>query len=83
MITAKEAINIALIYMADIYPNKSGFELEEVELGDNHDHWSITVSMPDNLSSPITVLSGSNRKYKKIIIDSASGMVKGMQIRKL
>lgn len=83
MISAKDAIHISLAYMADIFSDVTGFDVEEIELSDNGDHWSITISMPDKSNSPINILATGARKYKKIIVDSRTGIVKAMQIRKL
>ena len=84
MIDAKTAIIIALDYIKDIYSQYSDFDVEEIELSEDKTHWSITISMPDNSNRPtIAIISGINRKYKKIIIDNITQQVKGMQIRKL
>ena len=84
MLDAKTAIKIAVNYMAEIFSQYSDFEVEEIELSDDKTHWSITVSMPDNSNKPaLAIISGLNRKYKKIIIDNNTHQVKGMQIRKI
>ena len=47
MISAKEAVPIALKYIGEFYPDIIDFELEEIDLVDDGKKWAITLSMPN------------------------------------
>ena len=57
-------------------------QLEEVELSDDEKYWFITLSYP--LPSPVPLLNLPPKKdYKIFKIDSKTGQVRSMKIRKL
>ncbi len=96
MINVKEATAAALIELKILYPNKEILapELEEVELTGDEKKWLITLGflVPDPTPLPpmqraVLQMSGNDkkflRKYKIFTVDSDSGKVTSMKIRKL
>ena len=82
-INAKKAASIALEYLEELFPDNSGYELEEIETTEDEKYWLITIGMVDNNSPTLTTLSGKAKKYKIIKIDIKSGNVKSVKIRKV
>jgi hypothetical protein len=82
-IDAKKAAGIALKYLEDLFPENSGYELEEIDSSEDEKFWFITIGMSDNSSPSLTTLTGKARKYKEVKIDSKSGNVKSVKIRKV
>ena len=82
-IDAKKAASIALEYLEDLFPDNSGYELEEIDSSDDERYWIITIGMTDSTSPTLTTLSGKAKKYKEVKIDSKTGNVKSVKIRKV
>ena len=82
-IDAKKAATIALEYLEELFPDNSGYELEEIETTEDEKYWLITIGMVDSNSPTLTTLSGKAKKYKIIKIDIKSGNVKSVKIRKV
>ena len=82
-IDAKKAAKIALEYLEDLFPDSSGYELEEIDTSEDERFWLITIGMVDNNSPTLTTLSGKAKKFKIIKIDNKNGNVKSVKIRKV
>jgi hypothetical protein len=87
MIDVKEAVQKAILFVHDVVPDSranSAF-LEEVELSEDGAKWLVTVSVPSPKSSSLgSIMSGgSDRDYKLIRIDSTTGVVESLKIRKV
>ena len=86
MIDAKQASEIAVAYVMDLYgaENLQHVLVEELELTEDEERWLVTVGFqrPDELS-PMNMLSGqaARRHYKKLEIESSNGNVRSMKIR--
>lgn len=90
-IDVKDAAKAAAEYFVELYPDTqySDLMLEEVELSEDEKHWLITLSYASQ--PPASHPSGleklfpkqDSRKYKIFKIDTATGKVEAMKIRKL
>jgi hypothetical protein len=85
MIDVKQAADVAAHYLVDLFPNQtlSNVQLEEVELTDDEKYWLITLSYPIQLRISPLNLPATKKEYKLLKIDSQTGKVRAMKIRKL
>lgn len=86
MIDVKEAAQRASQYFADLYETESAaVQLEEVELTEDGKFWLITLSYPVRraFDVPIPPFMQQKREYKLFKIDTKTGGVRSMKIRKL
>ena len=83
MISIQEASNIALDYFNNLYAGDVGqLLLEEVEYSDLRDYVYITFSYVAR-KTKVTFVSELKKQYKQFKIDSKSGEVISMKIRKI
>ncbi len=82
MIPVKVAAQKAIGYMHLLFENTSIYGIEEVEITNDNKYWLITVSMADENLPLANVLGAGKRKYKIVQIDSDTGDVKSVKIRK-
>jgi len=84
-IDAREAANAAAAYFKELYPSVTAFSLEEVELSDDGNYWSITLSfeIPATNSLMPPFFQPPRTKFKVFKVDAKSGRVVAMKIRKL
>jgi hypothetical protein len=85
-IDARAAAQAAAAYFKELYSSVKGFSLEEVELSDDGDYWLITLSFeipPDPVLGQVFSFQAPRTKYKVFKVDSKSGRVLAMKIRKL
>lgn len=77
----KDAIEAAIAFLQEIYPDVSDFLVEEIELKGRL--WKITLSFPSlNVKGAFAnSLLGSPRTYKSLEIDTEKGTVISMKIR--
>jgi hypothetical protein len=83
-IDARAAANAAAAYFKELYPNVAAFGLEEVELSEDGSHWLITLSfefLPSQ--SNRFFLPAPKMKFKVFTVDSKTGKVVAMKIRRL
>ncbi len=86
MIDVKEAVRIAMDYVQAVYRPEDISQplVEEVELSDDGDFWSVTVSfLRAAAKSPIEAMTGQQgtRAYKVLRIQAETGQVHSMKIR--
>lgn len=86
LIDVKTAAKIAKDYLKSLYPDNDlgTILLEEAELTDENEYWLITLSFKPLISSPLNQLqsiTGQEREYKKIKLDSTSGEIRAINIR--
>ena len=84
MLDVKEAARKASEYFAGLYSDQKipNVQLEEVEISDDGMYWLITLSYP--VAPELAALNFNfKRKYKVFTIDSKTGEVKSMKIRKV
>jgi hypothetical protein len=86
MTEAKQAIHIAKEKAAEMLGQESS-SLEEIERESyrNRDVWSITLSLPRDLSrvSPISQISADPVQYKRFLIDVETGELLAMKLREV
>jgi hypothetical protein len=86
MIDAMEAVAIAKQKAIEILGSEA-FQLEEIERDTykEHDVWSITLSLPRDLSTipPMVQISIDPLKYKRFLIDSGTGELLAVKLREL
>ena len=84
MIDVKEAVLIAKTKALDMLDAGSS-NLEEIERDTykGHDVWSITLSVPRDLThlAPIARLSADSLQYKRFLIDVETGELVAMKLR--
>lgn len=81
MIGVKEAVAAARRFAADVYGEKLGLTLEEVEPSSDERYWLITLGFVDT-SNPFAGIAGRpDRNYKVFKINAESGAVISMKIR--
>ena len=82
MIDVKQAANVAISYLTELMPEiePRSARLDEVELSEDREFWSITLSYPDPgaMYTPYPQI----REYKMFKIASQTGEVLSMKIRK-
>jgi hypothetical protein len=83
MLDVKEAAQRASEYFSALYQNQQveNIQLEEVEITDDDQYWLITLSFP--VKSDLANVFTFKRQYKIFKIDSKTGEVKSMKIRKV
>lgn len=92
MIDAKQAVQAAFTYVAEMYaPGQlKHLQLEEVEPDEGHNRWLITLGWDDPAVSPPGIFasaatSGSQRlprTYKRFHVNADTGEVEAMRIRR-
>jgi len=91
MLDVKEAARTAAEYFATLY-NPSTYtdlQLEEVELTEDEKYWLITLSYgstddpQSQVGAMLNLPISKPRKYKQFKIDSETGKVQAMKIRKV
>ncbi|MGA3267091.1 MAG: hypothetical protein ABSE16_09735 [Verrucomicrobiota bacterium] len=88
-IDARAAASAAAAYFKELFPNVTGFSLEEVELSEDGTHWMITLSfevrpVPQNSLQNVNMLFQPPRtKFKVFKVDAKTGKVVAMKNRKL
>jgi hypothetical protein len=84
MIDAKQAVTIAKQRAAD-WLGASISNLEEIELETykNREVWSITLSVPRNLTvlSPLAQIGADPLQYKRFLVDAQTGDLIAMKLR--
>ncbi len=84
MIDAKQAVTIAKQRAAD-WSGTGISNLEEVELDKykNREVWSITLSVPRDLTvlSPLAQIGADPLQYKRFLIDAQTGELVAMKLR--
>ena len=80
MIDVKLAINAAVDYLKQFFPEVNAIQLEEVEISEDEKYWSVTLSYEE---SDRYINYNRTRKYKIFKIKSDTGGVLSMKIREL
>ena len=80
MITAKEALDVAVNYLREFYTKISNILLEEIELTEDERYWLITLSYR-KVDASIALGILPPRQYKVFKIDAAKGQVVSMKMR--
>ena len=84
MIDAKQAVTIAKQRAADLLGTVIS-NLEEIELGTykDRDVWSITLSVPRDLTalSPLAQIGAEPLQYKRFLVDAQTGDLVAMKVR--
>jgi hypothetical protein len=89
MIGVKEAVKIAMEYLATLYEDKDLRDvlLEEVRLSDDDQYWLVTLgfSRPVPTNSYLEAMGAESlkREYKVFEISAETGAVRSMQIRQV
>ncbi len=89
MLTVKDAVQKAFLFVQDIYaPEIYQLELEETELSEDEKYWLITVSfdVPFEAVPASQLILGSKEpktKFKTMKIDIETGKVISMKIREV
>ncbi len=81
MIDVRQAALAANDYLKGFYPEASNIKLEEVELFEDEEVWSITLSYDSN--DRFSVNFNRQREYKIFRLNSTDGRVLSMKIREL
>ena len=86
-VDARTAANAAAAYFKELYSNVTAFSLEEVELSEDGTHWLITLSFEipatPSRSNVVWPFQPPKTKYKVFKVDSKTGRVVAMKIRRL
>lgn len=82
MITVKEAAKIARDYLINLYTDTNIYDVEEVELTEENKYWLITIAMADEHIQLANILGAGKKKYKIVQVDSQTGEVRSVKIRK-
>ena len=80
MITVKEAQDVAVKYLRDLYPKIRDVVLEEIELTEDERYWLITLSYR-RLDVSIALGILPPKQYKVFKINAAKGQVVSMKMR--
>ena len=86
-VDVRQAAKAAMEYARTLFPEASGFSLEEVELSEDEKQWLITLGFEvrkeakSRISNLEDVLNPPRTKYKLFKVDVHSGEVQGMKIR--
>jgi hypothetical protein len=89
MIGVKEAVKIAMSYLATLYEDKDLRDvlLEEVRLSDDDQYWLVTLGfsrpVPTNPYLEAMGAESLKREYKVFEISAETGEVRSMQIRQV
>lgn len=90
MIDVKQAVQIAMNYVIDLYQQENIFDLalEEVELSDDEQYWYITIGFTRQVQEPTDLLLAPFRKqtervYKVVTVRASDGVATSMKIRQL
>lgn len=81
MIDVKTAAQTSADYLRAFFPDASKIQLEEMELAEDKKFWYLTLSYEEPSIYPS--LAASQKFLKQFKIDSASGEVVSMKIRKV
>lgn len=90
MIDVKQAVQIAMNYVSDLYQQEgiSDLALEEVELSDDEQNWYITIGFTRQFQeltglrlTPLT--KQAKRVYKIVTVRAKDGIATSMKIREL
>jgi hypothetical protein len=86
-VDARAAANAAATYFKELYPTVTAFSLEEVELSEDGANWLITLSFEIPVSPRqggiLAQFQPPKTKFKVFKVDTKTGKVIGMKIRKL
>ncbi len=96
MIEVKQAVQVALDFVKDLYEkeNLENFHLEEVELSEDEQYWLITVGFNIGIGHiqthaktifnlGDTTVTRPERAYKVVKIDSEKGKALSLKIKKI
>jgi hypothetical protein len=81
LIDMKGAVQAAIAFAKDMFPQAKDIRLEEVEARSGG--WSVVISfVTGELGTLSQVMGGGSRLFKTIIIDSASGQAQSLKVWK-
>jgi hypothetical protein len=85
MIDVRQAADAAARSLVSLFPEQAlaNVQLEEVELTDDEKYWLITLSYPLTQKIAVLNLPVIKREYKLFKVDTQTGQVRAMKIRKL
>lgn len=82
IVDMKAAVQSAMTFAKDMLPEAKDIRLEEVEPTPNG--WSVVISYPTSQSATFAIMRGEEepRAYKKIAIESESGIAQSLKVWK-
>jgi len=93
MLSAKDAVQLARKYMVEIFGTIDGLNVEEIELAEDEQIWSVTMGFWEYIPEPTRQIPNAlssilgpevrkvRRTYKVLKISANSGNVLSMKIR--
>lgn len=80
MTSVKEAVQAAIEFVGDLFPEARGIRLEEVEPLPSK--WSVVLSFNTGEPTTLATVMGERRIYKAVEVDSDSGEPRSLKIWK-